>query len=61
VENTWYFAGGSWLILVFINTALAAALGRSRIGYFLFSLLFAPVVTVVLALIGRNEAYFVRR
>jgi hypothetical protein len=47
--------GAVWFSIVFVNTALAAALGRSRLGYFLFSLFLAPLVSLVLAIAGRKE------
>ncbi|QEO10526.1 antitermination protein NusB [Protaetiibacter larvae] len=48
--------GGVWFSIVFVNTALAAALDRSRLGYFLFSLFFAPIASLVLAIAGRKTA-----
>jgi len=48
--------GSVWFALIFVNTALAAALGRSRLGYFLFSIFFAPIVSIVLAIAGRKLA-----
>jgi len=51
-----YSAGGVWFALIFVNTALAAALDRPRLPYFLFSIFFAPIVSIVLAIAGRKYA-----
>jgi hypothetical protein len=47
--------GAVWFSIVFVNTALAAALGRSRLGYFRYALFLAPHVSLVLAIAGRKE------
>lgn len=58
-SNLDYFFGGSaWLFIVFANTAIAAALGRSRLWYFLISLFLGPIATIILAVWGRNAETF---
>lgn len=46
--------GAAWFTLVFLNTALAAALNRSRLLVFLVSIVLAPLVTVYLAIAGKR-------
>ena len=44
-----------WSGLAVINAAIANATGRSPLKYFLASLLFAPLVTIVLAATVEDE------
>jgi hypothetical protein len=51
--ETEYYAG--WGTLMLINAALARALGRWGLGWFLLSILLGPIATFLLALFGPAE------
>jgi hypothetical protein len=52
----WALTGGSWLAIVSLNAAVAAALGRSRLLWFGVSLVIGPLASLLLAVFGRSEA-----
>jgi len=54
--TTTYSAGALWFALLFVNAALAAALDRPRLPYFLWSIIFGPFVTMFLAIAGKKTA-----
>lgn len=53
MNNQPWLAG--WGTLALINAALARALHRSGLGWFLGSLLLGPIVTLILALLGNAK------
>ena len=52
--DTTYSVGAVWFALLFVNAALAAALDRPRLPYFLWSLLLGPFVSMYLAFSGKK-------
>ena len=53
-NNSEFFVG--WFTLSLINAGLAHAMNRSRITWFLLSLLLGPIATFILvAFVGRAE------
>ena len=55
-NNSEYFVG--WFTLALINAGLADAMNRSRITWFLLSLLLGPIATFILvAFVGRADRY----
>lgn len=53
----WALTGGSWLAIVSLNAAVAAALGRSRINWLVISFFLGPIASFLLACFGRSEAH----
>jgi hypothetical protein len=53
----WALTRGSWLAIISLNAAVASALGRSRLNWFLISFFLGPIASLLLALFGRSEAY----
>lgn len=51
-HNEW---AAGWGTLALINAGLAAGMKRSRLVWFLLSLLLGPVATFILVLLGREE------
>jgi uncharacterized membrane protein len=45
-ENTEYAVG--WFTLSFINAGLAQSKGRSRFGWWIVSLIFGPIATIII-------------
>lgn len=52
----WALTGGSWIAIVSLNAAVAAALGRSRLLWFGLSVVLGPIASTILAALGRSEA-----
>lgn len=44
--------GGSWLVLALINAGLAEQKNRSRLAWFLGSLLIGPIGTLLIVVMG---------
>lgn len=53
----WALTGGSWIAIVSLNAAVAGALGRSRLNWFLLSVFLGPIASFLLACFGRSEAH----
>lgn len=53
----WALTGGSWLAIVSLNAAVAGALGRSRLNWFIISIFLGPIASFLLACFGRSEAH----
>ncbi|PSL36921.1 hypothetical protein CLV49_0523 [Labedella gwakjiensis] len=53
----WALTGGSWLAIVSLNAAVAGALGRSRLNWFIISIFLAPIASFLLMCFGRSEAH----
>ena len=53
----WALTGGSWLAIVSLNGAVAAALGRSRLNWFIISIFLGPIASFLLMCFGRSEAH----
>ncbi|SEB50283.1 hypothetical protein SAMN04489806_0886 [Paramicrobacterium humi] len=47
-SNSWLAGGGGWLTLALVNAGLAEQKGRSRLGWFLLSLLLGPIATALI-------------
>lgn len=45
-------AGGGWFILAFINAGLAEQKNRSRLNWFLLSLLLGPLATILIVVMS---------
>ncbi len=52
-EGREYFLG--WGTLMVINAAIARSMGRSALVWFLWSILFGPLATLLLAIFGPPE------
>ena len=55
MSNQHEWAAG-WGTLALINAGLAAGMRRSRLAWFMLSLLLGPVATFILVLLGRDES-----
>lgn len=53
----WALTGGSWLAIISLNAAAAAALGRSRVNWFVVSFFLGPIASFLLMCFGRSEAH----
>ena len=53
----WALTGGSWLAIVSLNAAVASALGRGRLTWFIVSIFLGPIASLLLAFFGRSEAH----
>jgi hypothetical protein len=53
----WALTGGSWLAIVSLNGAVAGALGRSRLNWFIISIFLGPIASFLLMCFGRSEAH----
>jgi hypothetical protein len=47
--------GTFWLVLALVNAGLAQTKNRSRLAWFLLSLLLGPIATFIIVLIGSRE------
>lgn len=56
IDPTGYVDRGTfWITLALINAGLAQTKNRSRLVWFLLSLLLGPVATLIIVVIGKRE------
>jgi hypothetical protein len=49
-QTTWTAGGGGWFVLALVNAGLAEQKNRSRLSWFLLSLLFGPFATAFIVM-----------
>lgn len=50
--DSWLAGGGGWLTLALVNAGLAEQKDRSRLNWFLVSLLLGPLATLLIVVWG---------
>ncbi|GAA4194738.1 hypothetical protein GCM10022219_18510 [Microbacterium oryzae] len=47
-SDIWLSGGGGWFVLALVNAGLAEQKSRSRLNWFLLSLLLGPIATLLI-------------
>ncbi|GLJ61789.1 hypothetical protein GCM10017576_19190 [Microbacterium barkeri] len=53
--NGWLAGGGGWFTLALVNAGLAEQKNRTRLGWFLGSLLIGPIATFLIVVMAPAE------